>query len=66
MAEAKLAEFRLTDAYQQMVNELKTAAQIPIAQVSATPPKPRDPAKIAALMSRVEVVLFFRTGLRLC
>lgn len=54
MAEAKLAEFRLTDAYQQMVNELKTAAQIPIAQVSATPPKPRDPAKIAALMSRVE------------
>ena len=53
-AEAKLAGFKLTDAYQRMVNELKTAAQIPIAQVSAAPPKPRDPAKIAALMSRVE------------
>ncbi|SLN52496.1 hypothetical protein PSA7680_02755 [Pseudoruegeria aquimaris] len=52
--EAKLAEYRETDAYKEMVAGLAEASKIPITQVSAKPPKARDPAKIAALMSDVE------------
>lgn len=53
-AEARLAEFKGTDAYNEMVAGLKAASLIPIDQVEAKPPQARDPAKIAALMGRVE------------
>jgi hypothetical protein len=53
-AEARLAEFKDTDAYADLVSGLKEASKVPIAEVVAKPPKARDPAKIAALMSEVE------------
>ncbi len=53
-AEAKLAEFKGTAAYGNLVTDLQAASKIPISEVVAKPPKPRDPAKIAALMSDVE------------
>ncbi|WP_299349486.1 glycosyltransferase family 2 protein [uncultured Shimia sp.] len=53
-AEARLAEFKATPAYDELVAGLKKASEVPIAEVDAKPPKPRDAAKIAALMSEVE------------
>jgi glycosyl transferase family 2 len=53
-AEARLDAFKDTPAYGDLVAELKEASKIPITQVVAKPPKPRDRAKIAALMSDVE------------
>ncbi|MFT4150349.1 MAG: glycosyltransferase family 2 protein [Paracoccaceae bacterium] len=53
-AEARLAEFKATPAYAELVAGLKAAAQVPLAEVTAKPPQARDPEKIAALMSRVE------------
>lgn len=53
-AEARLAEFKGTEAYEAMVAGLKAASAIPIDQVKAKPPQARDPEKIASLMSRVE------------
>lgn len=53
-AEARLAEFKETAAYTELVTGLQEAAKVPISEVVAKPPKPRDPAKIAALMSAVE------------
>ena len=53
-AEARLAEFKDTAAYNEMVEGLKAASAIPISEVEAKPPQARDPEKIAALMSRVE------------
>ncbi|WP_338144842.1 glycosyltransferase family 2 protein [Fertoeibacter niger] len=53
-AEARLAEFKGTDAYAALVEGLKAASLVPITEVAAKPPQARDPAKIAALMSRVE------------
>lgn len=55
-AEAKLAEFKGTPAYMDMVAGLKTASQFSITEVVAKPPQARDPEKIAALMGRVEKV----------
>lgn len=52
--EARLAEYRVTTAYQDLKASLVAAGEVPITQVVAKPPTPRDPAKIAALMSRVE------------
>lgn len=52
--EAKLDEIRLTKAYQTLKAELLEASKVPITQVAAKPPKARDPAKIAALMSSLE------------
>jgi hypothetical protein len=43
-----------TDAYARLRDGLIEASKVPITQVEAKPPKARDPAKIAALMSRVE------------
>jgi len=54
LAEAKLAEFKGTPAYIEMVAGLKTASQVSITEVVAKPPQARDPEKIAALMGRVE------------
>ena len=53
-AEARLAEFKGTDAYADLVAGLKEASKVPITKIDAKPPKPRDPARIAALMSEVE------------
>lgn len=53
-AEARLAEFKATPAYGELVDGLKEASNVPITQVEAKPPQARDPAKIAELMSDVE------------
>jgi methylase of polypeptide subunit release factors len=53
-AEAALAEIKAGAAYPGFVADLQTAGAVPITQVSAAPPKKRDAAKIAALMSDVE------------
>jgi hypothetical protein len=53
-AEARLAAFRETPAYAELVAGLKAASAVPIDAVEAKPPQPRDAARIAALMSRVE------------
>ncbi len=52
--EARLEDFRKTDAYAELKAGLIEASQVPITQIAAKPPKARDPAKIAALMSAVE------------
>ncbi len=52
--EARLDEYRKTDAYAELRDGLIEAGKVPITQVEAKPPQARDPAKIAALMSRVE------------
>ncbi len=52
--EARLDEYRQTEAYEQLRDSLIEASKIPITQITAKPPKARDPAKIAALMSEVE------------
>ncbi|NQX71951.1 MAG: glycosyltransferase family 2 protein [Epibacterium sp.] len=53
-AEARLAKFKRTPAYDDLVARLQKASEVPITQVVAKPPKPRDKAKIAALMSSFE------------
>ena len=53
-AEARLAEFKGTPAYDELVARLREASRIPISDVEAKPPQARDPEKIAALMSEVE------------
>lgn len=53
-AEARLADYKKTDAYAQLRDGLIKAGQEPITKVVAKPPKARDPAKIAARMSAVE------------
>ncbi|MEL6644488.1 MAG: glycosyltransferase family 2 protein [Pseudomonadota bacterium] len=53
-AEATLATFKGTPEYAAFVEDLKQAGSIPITQVSAKPPKERDPEKIAANMSAIE------------
>ncbi|WP_439140567.1 glycosyltransferase family 2 protein, partial [Roseicyclus sp.] len=52
--EARLAEYRQTEAYEQLRASLIEASKVPITDVEAKPPQARDPAKIAALMSAVE------------
>ncbi len=53
-AEARLAEIRQTQAYADLVADLARASEVPITQIVAKPPQPRDREKIAALMSDVE------------
>lgn len=52
--EARLEAFKRTEAYDRLKKSLIEASGIPLTQISAKPPKARDPAKIAALMSEVE------------
>ncbi|MEM9967902.1 MAG: glycosyltransferase family 2 protein [Pseudomonadota bacterium] len=52
--EAKLQEYKSTDDYEAFKQDLIEASKIPITEITAKPPKVRDPAKIAALMSKVE------------
>ncbi len=54
VAEERLRGFKDTAAYADLVAEVKEASKIPITEVVAKPPKQRDPAKIAAMMSDVE------------
>jgi len=53
-AEARLAALRSTRAYSDLVADLARASAVPIAEIVARPPQPRDKEKIAALMSDVE------------
>ena len=59
MAEARLAELSGTEAYRDLVAELAQASTVPLDQIVAKPPQPRDREKIAAKMGEVEK---FRTG----
>jgi len=52
--EARLDEYRQTEAYVTLRDGLVEAGKVPITKVEAKPPQARDPAKIAALMSKVE------------
>lgn len=52
--EARLDAYKHTDAYEELKKGLVEAGKVPINKVVAKPPKARDPAKIAALMSAVE------------
>ena len=52
--EARLEEYRATDAYAELKQSLLEAAEVPITQIVAKPPKARDPEEIAKLMSQVE------------
>lgn len=52
--EARLAEYKQTEAYAELKRGLLEAGKLPINKVVAKPPKARDPAKIAELMSEVE------------
>ncbi|MDO5641196.1 MAG: glycosyltransferase family 2 protein [Paracoccus sp. (in: a-proteobacteria)] len=52
--EARLEEYRASEAYQALRESLIAAGRLHISKVVAKPPQPRDPAKIAALMSEVE------------
>lgn len=53
-AEARLEELRQSEEYRQLKADLAAASQVPISQIVAKPPQPRDREKIAALMSEVE------------
>lgn len=53
-AENRLAELKQTEAYRDLVASLAAASAVPISQIVAKPPQPRDKEKIAALMSDVE------------
>jgi hypothetical protein len=52
--EARLAAFRRTEDYAALKASLLKASEVPITAITAKPPKARDPARIAALMSAVE------------
>lgn len=52
--EARLDEYRETEAYAELRDGLIEAGKVPITKIEAKPPQARDPEKIAALMSRVE------------
>jgi hypothetical protein len=53
-AEGRLEELRQTEAYHTLKADLARASEVPISQIVAKPPQPRDREKIAALMSDVE------------
>ncbi|MEM9577865.1 MAG: glycosyltransferase family 2 protein [Pseudomonadota bacterium] len=55
--EARLAAFKETPEYAALISDLKAASEIPISDVDAKPPQPRDPKKIAARMSQIEKTL---------
>ncbi|MGB3178255.1 MAG: glycosyltransferase family 2 protein [Albidovulum sp.] len=52
--EARLEVFKKTEDYAELKASLIEASDVPITKIAAKPPKARDPAKIAALMSAVE------------
>ena len=54
-AEATLKDYHQQEAYQEYVAQLVEASKIPYTEVVAKPPKPRDPAQIAAVQSKIEM-----------
>ena len=54
-AETRLAEYRQSEAYQALVDSLVAASNVPITQVVAKPPKARDPEKVAAVQTKLEL-----------
>jgi hypothetical protein len=52
--EARLAEYRQSEAYQALVQGLIAASDVPITSVVAKPPKARDPAAVAAVQTKLE------------
>ena len=52
--EARLTQYRKTDTYRTLIEDLRRASEVPITKVEAKPPKARDPQKIAAQMSDLE------------
>ena len=52
-AEARLAEYRTSEDYQTLVAGLVAASEIPIDQVVAKPPKPRDREAINAMNAKL-------------
>ena len=54
VVEARLGEFKKTPQYRTLIDDLKTASEVPITEVEAKPPKARNPEKIAAQMSEIE------------
>ena len=53
-AEARLAEYRQSEAYQDLVAGLVAASGVPISQVVAKPPKARDPEAVKAVQTKIE------------
>ena len=54
-AEARLAEYRQSAAYQELVAGLVAASGVPISQVVAKPPKARDPEAVKAVQTKIEL-----------
>lgn len=52
--EARLAEYKASEAYQALVAGLVAASGVPITSVVAKPPKARDPAAVAAVQTKLE------------
>ncbi len=53
-AEARLAEYQQSPDYQAYVANLVAASDVPITQVTAKPPKPRDPQAVKAVQTKLE------------
>lgn len=53
-AEARLADYQQSPDYQAYVQTLVAASNVPISQVTAKPPKARDPEAVKAVQTRLE------------
>ena len=53
-AEARLAEYRPSAAFQELVGTLIAASNVPISQVVAKPPKARDPEAVKAVQTKLD------------
>jgi hypothetical protein len=53
--EARLADLRPTEAFQSLADALTAASDVPINQVVAKPPKPRDRAAIKAVQTKLDL-----------
>jgi hypothetical protein len=52
--QARLLQHKTTDAYRELVDSLSVASEVPIAQVVATPPKPRDRDAAREVQARLD------------
>ncbi|MBL9074416.1 glycosyltransferase family 2 protein [Tabrizicola sp.] len=53
-AEARLADYQTSPDYQAYVANLVAASNVPISQVTAKPPKARDPEAVKAVQTKLE------------
>ena len=53
-AETRLAEYQQSSEYQAYVANLVAASNVPISQVTAKPPKARDPEAVKAVQTKLE------------